>query len=573
MSMIQHKSPISGIDAWGTRFVATAGYDNQVILWDTLTKRGVARSFHDHLVNQCRFSPCGQFLVSAGSDYTARIWTVPQLEPFSVLHGHEDDVEMAAISPNGSRVATASRDHTIGVFSFNGTLEHRLVGHTADVISVEWANGGNELISSSDDGTVRRWCPFKGKLLETLDLEGIETDTIAIRNDGCIYAGNDSGEIVIILRGKVSKISAHQAGIKRIAYEPQSQWLLTASYDRAVKLWSIETEPKLLLETQAPTNVWLRSCSFLGKDRLIFGTFGTSYATFQIHRNEWDLSGVDDTHGWNAVRMVRGRVYTVGDAGLVSCGGETLSRPGSLCNFLGEFEKIVVTGGQAGTLFNALTGEVIFKHHSPLNCCSTFQRNGVPHLIVGTYTGEGLVFVRRRDGSVQLVAILQMHNNAIKGLSCNADLIFSVCATGAAAFHSIDSFALVRFVPDAHRKISNGTATLPDGRFLSVSRDLKLRIWTLSGCEEIDTPHNHSIKCVAVALVGRTLATGSYDGTVAVFDWMEHKWIRIVRPTTAGISSLCSTDEKDSYLASSYDGRIYSACAAFIPTSSTTTCD
>ena len=32
--MIEHRSPISGIDATGGRYVATAGYDNQLILWD-----------------------------------------------------------------------------------------------------------------------------------------------------------------------------------------------------------------------------------------------------------------------------------------------------------------------------------------------------------------------------------------------------------------------------------------------------------------------------------------------------------------------------------------------------------
>ena len=32
--MIRHLGPISGIAAFGGKFVATAGYDNQVILWD-----------------------------------------------------------------------------------------------------------------------------------------------------------------------------------------------------------------------------------------------------------------------------------------------------------------------------------------------------------------------------------------------------------------------------------------------------------------------------------------------------------------------------------------------------------
>jgi WD40 repeat protein len=53
-----HQGPIAGIAAAGN-FIATAGYDNQLILWDALSKRAVARSHHDHLVNHCAFNSDG----------------------------------------------------------------------------------------------------------------------------------------------------------------------------------------------------------------------------------------------------------------------------------------------------------------------------------------------------------------------------------------------------------------------------------------------------------------------------------------------------------------------------------
>ena len=53
--MIEHTAPISGVDAYGT-MVATAGYDNRVILWDSITRTALAEGRHDHLANQCRFS-------------------------------------------------------------------------------------------------------------------------------------------------------------------------------------------------------------------------------------------------------------------------------------------------------------------------------------------------------------------------------------------------------------------------------------------------------------------------------------------------------------------------------------
>ena len=69
--MIKHHGPISGVSCFKSKYIATAGYDNQLILWNSETHQSIARSYHDHLVNQCQFSPCGEFLVTASSDYTS----------------------------------------------------------------------------------------------------------------------------------------------------------------------------------------------------------------------------------------------------------------------------------------------------------------------------------------------------------------------------------------------------------------------------------------------------------------------------------------------------------------------
>jgi WD40 repeat protein len=557
--MIKHRSPISGIDAFNGRYIATAGYDNQIVLWDAAAKRSIARSSHDHLANQCRFNPAGTSLVSASSDYSARLWHVPTLQLQAVLTGHEDDVEMAAFSPDGSLVATASRDNTAGIFGLDGRMHVRLRGHRSDVISVEWADGGRELVSSGDDGTVRRWSATTGNPIETIELDGAETDTIAIAGDGLIFAGNDDGDIILLGAGRAQKTSAHRAGIKRLLCDPGRRLLLSSSYDRTIRLWRFAPDSchlECLLESSVPDGVWLRACCFLGDDQLAFGTFGSSYATFSISRREWNLHGVEETPGLNAVRMLNGSEYAVGDAGIVFRDGQALTRVPSPCNFFGEADGILVTGGQNGVLYDALTGAPLHTHRSPLNCCAAFQRDGTTHLIVGSYTGEGLIFVGA-GGALRHLQTIPMHENAIKGVACNGSIIFSVCASGAAARHAISDFACVGLISGAHRKISNGAAALPDGRFASISRDLSLRVWSEGEVEEFPSPHDHSIKCVAASPRGSLVATGSYDGCIALFDWRERRWIRTERPTAAGISSLCPTEHQDVFRASSYDGSVY----------------
>jgi WD40 repeat protein len=409
--MIQHCSPISGVDSWADRYVATAGYDNQLILWDAATKTSLTRGYHDHLVNQCRFSRDGRLLVTASSDYTARIWHIPDLLLLAVLAGHDDDVEMAVPDPAGERVATASRDHRVRVFDTSGRLLCTMVGHAADVISVEWTPDGQELVSSSDDGTIRRWNVVTGELIETIALGGIETDTVVYDERGALYVGNDEGVIVIVRNGAQERVHAHQAGVKRLVLEPAQRRLLSASYDRTIKVWSIRANGDLMLAhvAEIPATIWLRSAAFLGVDRLVFGTFGSSYAVYDLTEQRWDLSRIEDTLGVNAVRIVDGATYTVGDAGIVFRDGQQQAALGSLCNFLGGFCGRVITGGQTGTLFDATTRAAIHQHWSPLNCCATFVRAGEQHLIVGAYTGEGLVFRMDTNRRIVHVATVKLH--------------------------------------------------------------------------------------------------------------------------------------------------------------------
>lgn len=556
--MIQHTAPISGIAAFRDRYVATAGYDNRLILWDQRTHASLARANHDHLVNQCAFSPDGTLLVSSSSDYGARLWSVPDLRLVAVLAEHGDDVEMSVFDPGGQQVATASRDHVVRVFDLEGRLNAAFEGHTADVISVEWSACSTSLISSSDDGTIKRWSLVDGSLLEDIDLQGVETDTLAIHANGTIYAGNDHGELLVISKGSVTRTPAHAAGVKRVVLDRDREKLVTLSYDRTMSLWDVsEADPELVRRTSYPDDVWARSCAFAGASSLVFATFGATYRTYDVAADRWTAEDVPTTGGVNAVCTFLGTRVTVGDAGIVRRGAEVRHKLGSLCNFLTPADDRILTGGQLGRLFDAASGEVIHQHHSPLNCGATFIKDGVLHAVIGSYTGEAIVLRLDSDG-VTHVADVRMHENAIKGIAVSDGIIFSVCADTSASWFDAASLDRVAHLPEAHRKIANGCAALPGGRFASVSRDLTLRLWNADrSAVEVPEAHDHSIKCVASDSRGRWVATGSYYGTVAIYDVGRGEWFDMLRPTASGISSLCVDDAARQFLASSYDGQVY----------------
>lgn len=554
---MRHLGPIAGIASHG-RMIATAGYDNRIVLWDGPARAALARGCHDHLVNHCQFSADGRWLVSASSDYSARLWDVPSMRLQTVLTGHTDDVDMAAFSPDDRRIATVALDRCVRVFDLSGRCLQEMHGHTGNVLSVAWTRDGTHIVSTSVDGTIREWHAESGKAVRTTDL-AVRTDSVAIGPDGTLYAGDDRGRIAIIEAGRTRFVECHRAGVKKVVLDARQSLLVSLSYDRMMIAWGIDARHELVEvgRTSLPETIWARAACILDDGRIAAGTFGSTYAIFDPRSATWDLDGVAAGPAINAALDVGGRIYTVGDAGLVKVDSADRADMGSLCNFLVAAGGRAFTGGQAGRIFDADNGAVLFEHHSPLNCGTAFQRGGRPHIAIGTYTGEILVFALSDDGGLLPVATLQVYENAVKGLAGADGLLFSVCANSAVAWHRIDDWSLVERIHRAHERIANACCAIGNGQFASVSRDRTLRLWGTGRSEVYASPHPNSVKCIAANGDRTALLTGSYGGTVAKFDLVARRWSPVQRPTAAGISAIAWDAAHGRFLAASYDGTLY----------------
>jgi WD40 repeat protein len=74
------------------------------------------------------------------------------------IKGHTDTAVCMAYSPDGSVIATGSRDKTIRLWnSKTGKNLRTLAGHTGEASSLAFCAAGKQLVSWSEDGTVREW--------------------------------------------------------------------------------------------------------------------------------------------------------------------------------------------------------------------------------------------------------------------------------------------------------------------------------------------------------------------------------------------------------------------------------
>jgi toxoflavin biosynthesis protein ToxC len=297
-----HVGSIRGVTAHEDGYIATAGDDGRVILWDKATGRSISSTSHNDVVNDCAFSRDGRYLVSSSDDWTARLWSVPDLSLRAVLAGHGDDVTMSVFHPVDELIATASRDHFVRVYDFDARLVTKfgVGGVVGDVVWLDWTHDGQELVTLSDTGTMTRW-PWAA-VHPTDAILGPGSDEYSGYAPAAPNVGNDCGQATAPENRHTTPAEVRNTDVERLVIDAQKS-LLACISDGTLAVWDISAPtPMPVAATPLPDDVWARSCAFAGTSRLVFGTSAASYRTYDYIRDEWLTGDIAPTIGIYPVR-------------------------------------------------------------------------------------------------------------------------------------------------------------------------------------------------------------------------------------------------------------------------------
>lgn len=161
---IHHQGIINDI-MWSPdgMFIASASYDNTILVWDVFDRDGVVLTLGGHTsgveagVESLAWSPDGSSLASGGTDTLIKIWDMArQGELLETLAGNQGSVKALVWSPNGEYLVAAAYGPLIlwNMRDYEPTL---MEGHTNWVSGVDMTPDGRFLVSGGWDGKVIVW--------------------------------------------------------------------------------------------------------------------------------------------------------------------------------------------------------------------------------------------------------------------------------------------------------------------------------------------------------------------------------------------------------------------------------
>ncbi len=270
---------------------------------------------HEGYANHASVSPDGTRIATASDDHTARVWDLATGEELLTLEGHGNWVNRVFWSPAGDRLLTASTDGTAKVWDgTTGSELYTLEGHEG--YYAEWSPDGRLILTYREtaDDVATLWDAATGERLHALT-----------GHDGRVTSFNgwspDGEQVATSSRDGTAKVwdaatgtelltlSGHDGTVFRAEFSPDASSIATSSFDGTAKVWDAASGELLLTlpgHTGSPRARWSPS-----GDRLL--TVSTGLARV------WDAESGELLH----LLPSQGELYAVWspDGSLIATGG------------------------------------------------------------------------------------------------------------------------------------------------------------------------------------------------------------------------------------------------------------
>ncbi len=196
---------------------------------------------HTRSISAVKFSPDGNFLITASHDKTLKVWETTNWKCLHTLEGHEAIILSIEFSDNGEFLYSGGWDFYIIEWDFQKLAQTRKIEAGWDTKILKITKDCRYLVIGSGDKLIRIF-NLKKNITETI-LQG-HTDFVSAlefaENETLLFSGGWDGKIIVwdfMDRELMKSIDAHSREISSLKYNSNNKTLTSGSWDKTVKFW------------------------------------------------------------------------------------------------------------------------------------------------------------------------------------------------------------------------------------------------------------------------------------------------------------------------------------------------